>query len=211
MIVKPIIEIVNKNFSQNIEKLVNEYSYPLIIVVINSGVLPLTVYYLSLFEMHYKKSYREKSILIKSFFFLLINSIIIPSLKHDELSLMLSKLKDFNFDKKDFDLFAPFIDNSYFFCRYIIQVTFLTNTLQLFAFPTFFVKKFKFFIANSDFEKVYALVIKKYFDLGFNYSFALIVFLMTLIFSTTIPIIVPFGCLFFYIKYNFDRYNLIFF
>lgn len=60
----------------------------------NSGILPLVVYYLSLFEKHYKRSYREKSILIKSFFFLLINTLIIPSLKHDELNIMLSKVKD---------------------------------------------------------------------------------------------------------------------
>jgi hypothetical protein len=33
---------------------------------------------------------------------------------------------------------------------------------------------------------------------------------ITLSFSTTIPLIVPFGCLFFYIKYFVDKYNLLF-
>lgn len=62
----------------------------------NSGILPLVVYYLSLYEKHYKRSYREKSILIKSFIFLLINTILIPSLKRDELNLMIDRLLEFN-------------------------------------------------------------------------------------------------------------------
>lgn len=33
---------------------------------------------------------------------------------------------------------------------------------------------------------------------------------LTLCFSTTIPLIVPFGCLFFFIKYFVDKYNLLF-
>lgn len=33
---------------------------------------------------------------------------------------------------------------------------------------------------------------------------------MTLCFSTTIPLIAPFGCLFFFIKYFVDKYNLLF-
>lgn len=106
---------------------------------------------------------------------------------------------------------APFIDNSYFFCRYIIQVTFLTNSLQLLQVPTIFVRWFKMLISRSDYEKVYAFLIKKHFDFGFHYSFTLIVFLLSLIFSTTIPLIVPFGSLFFYLKYMFDKYNLLFF
>lgn len=106
---------------------------------------------------------------------------------------------------------APFIDNSYFFCRYIIQVAFLTNSIQLLGIPPLLARKFRMLIARSEYERVYAFLIKKYFDFGFNYSFALVVFLLTLIFSTTIPLIVPFGCLFFYIKYHFDKYNLIFY
>lgn len=106
---------------------------------------------------------------------------------------------------------APFLNNAYFFCRYMIQVTFISNSLQLLAFPTVIVKKFKTFIASNDLDKLYPLIIKKNFDFGYNYSFGCIVFLMILIFSTTIPIIVPFGCLFFYIKYYVDKYNLLFF
>jgi hypothetical protein len=94
--------------------------------------------------------------------------------------------------------------------RYIVQVTFLSNSIQLLALPQFFVKKFRVFIASTEYEKFYASLIKKYFDYGFNYSFSITVFVLTLCFSTTIPLIAPFGCLFFYIKYFVDKYNLLF-
>jgi hypothetical protein len=58
---------------------IKEYSYPLIVVLMNSGVLPLAVYYISLYERHYKRSYREKSILVKSFAFMIINTMFIPT------------------------------------------------------------------------------------------------------------------------------------
>jgi hypothetical protein len=45
----------------------------------NSGILPLLVFFISLFERHYKRSYREKSILVKSFTFMTINTLFIPT------------------------------------------------------------------------------------------------------------------------------------
>jgi hypothetical protein len=53
-------------------------------------------------------------------------------------------------------------------------------------------------------------MIKKYFDYGYNYSFSITVFMLIICFSTTIPLITPFGALFFYIKYYIDKYNLLF-
>lgn len=94
--------------------------------------------------------------------------------------------------------------------RYIVQVTFLSNSIQLLALPQFILKKLRILIAQTDYEKFYASLIKKYFDYGFNYSFSITVFVLTLCFSTTIPLIAPFGCLFFYIKYFVDKYNLLF-
>jgi hypothetical protein len=65
-------------------------------------------------------------------------------------------------------------------------------------------------LASSDYEKFYASMIKKYFDYGYNYSFSITVFMLIICFSTTIPLITPFGALFFYIKYYIDKYNLLF-
>jgi hypothetical protein len=110
----------------------------------------------------------------------------------------------------DMDISEGFIRNSYFFLRYAIQVTFISNGIQLLALPQFFVKKMRVLLASSDYEKFYASMIKKYFDYGYNYSFSITVFMLIICFSTTIPLITIFGALFFYIKYYIDKYNLLF-
>ena len=53
--------------------LIKEYSYPLIVVIMNSGVIPFIVGYIAVAEMHYKRSYREKSIFVKNVVFMVIN------------------------------------------------------------------------------------------------------------------------------------------
>lgn len=76
----PLInEISDRVEDKDLRKLIKEYSYPLIVVIMNSGVLPLCVYYISVYERHYKRSYREKSILVKSFTFMIINTLFIPT------------------------------------------------------------------------------------------------------------------------------------
>jgi hypothetical protein len=66
-------------YDKDLKMFIKEYSYPLIVVLMNSGILPLAVYYISLYERHYKRSYREKSILVKSFAFMIINTMFIPT------------------------------------------------------------------------------------------------------------------------------------
>ena len=48
------------------------------------------------------------------------------------------------------------------------------------------------------------------FDLGYHQSYSLVIFLNCLIFSTIVPLIPMFACLFFSLKYVIDKYNLIF-
>lgn len=191
-------------------KLITEYSYPLIVVCMNSGVIPFIVGYIAMAELHYKRSYREKSIFVKNVIFMLVNSFIIPTFGVLSLSGLKTYITFLLKSGWDWDISEGFIKNTYFFMRYIIQVTFISNCFQLLALPQYFVKRFRIFIASTDYEKFYASLIKKYFDYGYNYSYSLTVFILTLIFSSTIPLIVPFGALFFYIKYFIDKYNLLF-
>lgn len=87
----PLInEISDRVDDKDIKKFIKEYSYPLIVVIMNSGVLPLAVFFISLYEKHYKRSYREKSILVKSFLFMIINTLFIPTFG----IISFAKLKD---------------------------------------------------------------------------------------------------------------------
>lgn len=48
------------------------------------------------------------------------------------------------------------------------------------------------------------------FDLGYNQSYTLAIFLNCLLFANIVPLIPLFASFFFYIKYNVDKSNLIF-
>jgi hypothetical protein len=59
----------------------------------------------------------------------------------------------------DYDVSEAFINNSYFFIRYIIQVAFLSNSLQLLALPQYLMKKIRMILASTEYEKFYASMI----------------------------------------------------
>ena len=205
-----IINVSSQIKDEMTSSLIKEYSYPLIVVIMNSGVIPVIVGYIAVYELHYKRSYREKSIFVKNVVFMVINCFIIPTFGVLSWSKLKECIKYLLVTHWDMDISEGFIRNSYFFLRYAIQVTFISNGIQLLALPQFFVKKMRVMLASSDYEKFYASMIKKYFDYGYNYSFSITVFMLTLCFSTHIPLITPFGALFFYIKYYIDKYNLLF-
>lgn len=48
------------------------------------------------------------------------------------------------------------------------------------------------------------------FDLGFNFSFTSTIGLMSLLFSTSIPIVSFFAMFFFFARYFIEKYNVIF-
>ena len=207
----PLITNVSSQINdETTSSLIKEYSYPLIVVIMNSGVIPIIVGYIAVYELHYKRSYREKSIFVKNVVFMVINCFIIPTFGVLSWQKLKDCIKYLLVTHWDMDISEGFIRNSYFFLRYAIQVTFISNGIQLLALPQFFVKKFRVFLASSDYEKFYNSMIKKYFDYGYNYSFSITVFMLILCFSTHIPLITPFGALFFYIKYYIDKYNLLF-
>ena len=207
----PLITNVSSQIKDEMtSSLIKEYSYPLIVVIMNSGVIPFIVGYIAVAELHYKRSYREKSIFVKNVVFMVINCFIIPTFGVLSWSKLKECIKYLLVTHWDMDISEGFIRNSYFFLRYAIQVTFISNGIQLLALPQFFVKKMRVMLASSDYEKFYASMIKKYFDYGYNYSFSITVFMLILCFSTHIPLITPFGALFFYIKYYIDKYNLLF-
>lgn len=207
----PLISDISKQIDdQDTRNIITEYSYTLIVVIMNSGVIPIVVGYIAMFELHYKRSYREKSIFIKNVIFMIVNCFFIPTFGVLEISKIKKYIGFLIKSGWDWDVSEGFIKNSYFFMRYIIQVTFVSNGIQLLSLPQFFVRKFRVFMASSNYEKFYASLIKKYFDYGYHYSFSITVFILTLVFSTTIPLIVPFGCLFFVLKYYIDKYNLLF-
>ena len=110
--------------------IISEYTYTLIVVTMNSFVIPLIVGYIAMAEWHYKRSYREKSIFIKNVIFMIINCFFIPTFGVLEISKIKKYLEFLIQSGWDWDVSEGFIKNSYFFMRYIIQVTLISNGIQ---------------------------------------------------------------------------------
>ena len=49
-----------------------------------------------------------------------------------------------------------------------------------------------------------------YFDMGYNIAFTQIIYCTVCIFSQVAPLITPFGCFFFTVKYFVDKYNILY-
>lgn len=48
-----------------------------------------------------------------------------------------------------------------------------------------------------------------YFDIAYNQALTISVFAMVFVFSTSVPIILPFGAMYFFLKYTIDKYNIV--
>ena len=138
--------VTNEKLASNIL----EYVYPLSIVTINAAVIPTVSSLMALWEMHYKRSHREKSIMLKSFSFMFFTTILLPTFGHLDLNSLEKILLDYNDYEKNF--FMPFLQNSFFYFRYVIQVSFISNAMQLLALPAFFVKKLFVFLSSNEYE-----------------------------------------------------------
>ena len=49
-----------------------------------------------------------------------------------------------------------------------------------------------------------------FFDLGYHFAFSIMVFILILIFSASVPLIPLFGFIFFAFKYVVDKYNFVY-
>lgn len=48
-----------------------------------------------------------------------------------------------------------------------------------------------------------------YFDVAYNQALTISIFAMIFVFSTSVPIILPFGAMYFFLKYTIDKYNIV--
>ena len=95
----------------------------------------------------------------------------------------------------------------------MIQLTFISNGIQLLDIPHYFIRSIKKCIHN---RKSRNRILKKpfvddyAFDLGYHHSYSLVIFTIGLIFCPIVPLITVFSTLFFMFKYYVDKYNLTF-
>ena len=114
------------------------YISPFLLFFISSVFVPWFIRKITSFEYHEIKSRKESSIMDKNYVFIFLNWTIVPLVNLTMLQTFIIK-RDI-----DYDGFLERVSHSTeFLLRFLIQITFVSWTIQLLASPYFATKKFK--------------------------------------------------------------------
>lgn len=175
-----------------------------------TALLPNIVYYSDQYIGHWTRSSEHHSVMQKTFVFLLLMVLILPSLG---LTSAKALFDIFVAEKgKTFKWNCIFLSgNGAFFVNYVITSAFIGTALELLRFSELFLYCIKLLGARSSAERS---AVRKHvlweFQYGIQYAWFLCVFAIIMSYSLACPLIMPFGLVYMVFKHIVDRYNLYF-
>lgn len=202
---KPIQEHIT-----NISPLLVEF-LPTLLLWTFSALLPTVVYYSdSTFIGHWTRTAEHHAIMVKTFIFLLLMVLVLPSLG---LTSAKALFQWFVMDRESsFRWRCIFVaGHGAFFVNYVITAAFIGTALELIRFSELFMYALKLSLAHSSAEKtaVRKAVVWE-FQYGSQYAWMLCVFAVIMAYSLLCPLVVPFGWVYMILKHAVDRYNIYF-
>lgn len=188
---------------------------PSILLWTFSQILPYLVSTLSIIEGHYTISSCNKTIMFRTFWFLICMVTIFPSIGLASFDIILEKtIKNLNATAVTDEALARFEciflpSNGAFFVNYVITSAFIGTACELLRIPEFLIYMFRSCLASNYTEK---LMLKKEksleFHYGLQYAWMLTIVATSITFSIVCPIITPFGLIYLLFKHYVDKYNL---
>ena len=112
-------------------ELVGEYFGPIIVITINFGVIPLLIDISSEFEGFRRKSSRQISIMRRIFIFMLLNTLIIPVTQTSTVLILFEELGSSEVWTWPDMLGTNLMAQQFFYIKFIIQLTFISNGFWL--------------------------------------------------------------------------------
>ncbi|XP_051502759.1 calcium permeable stress-gated cation channel 1-like isoform X4 [Myxocyprinus asiaticus] len=210
-----IVNTMDKfNITQPVECLRNPVItqfFPTLLLWAFSILLPFVVYYSSFFEYHWTRSNENQVTMHKCFLLLVFMVIILPSLGLSSLDLFFRWLFDIHFlDEADVKFQCVFLpDNGAFFVNYVITSSLIGTAMELLRIPALLVYSLRLCFAKSKAERIHVKRSQAYeFQFGLEYAWTMCIFAVSMTYSITCPIIVPFGLLYLVLKHMVDRYNI---
>jgi len=183
------------------------YLPPLVILGINSLVIPQCIWYAAKWEGWWRKSENQRRILDMNLAFMVINSMVIPLTCFNSLQALVEHMMLTPMTQWNTSLGGTFLNSSGSFAlRYMINTSFLSTAAQLLQIPQTVATKYHLAFAVIERDEVMAN--RRWpFDFGFWYACCLSAFYICISFSVVVPLILPCGTIFFFLKYYLDRYN----
>ncbi|KAL4238495.1 Transmembrane protein 63C [Mactra antiquata] len=183
---------------------------PTLLLWILTALLPNLVYYSDQFVGHWTRSSEHHAVMLKTFTFLLLMVLILPSLG---LTSAKALFDAFVLTKNEtIEWNCIFVaGNGAFFVNYVITSAFIGTALELLRFSELFTYGLKLVLSKSSAERT---SVRKHvlweFQYGMQYAWFLCVFSIIMSYSLSCPLIAPFGLVYMVFKHIVDRYNLYF-
>ncbi|CAG7833945.1 unnamed protein product [Allacma fusca] len=177
---------------------------PSLLLMCMAVVLPSLVTFSDTLVGFWTKTAENRSVMVKTYTFLLFMVIILPAL--GSLSLV-------NYLTGGEIRYECIFDtsNSMFFVNYAITSSILGSVAELLRIPELLVYAIRLFFAKSsaEMDSIRKSVLID-FQFGIQYTWTMLNFTMFTVFSLISPMIAPFGFLYLVMKHFVDRYNIYF-
>uniref|UniRef100_A0A8C1CGU6 Transmembrane protein 63C n=1 Tax=Cyprinus carpio carpio TaxID=630221 RepID=A0A8C1CGU6_CYPCA len=180
--------------------------FPTLLLWAFSILLPFIVYYSSFFEHHWTRSGENQVTMHKCFLLLVFMVIILPSLGlSSKIHNLLRPISTLFYPLRC--VFLP--DNGAFFVNYVITSSLIGTAMELLRIPALLVYSLRLCFAKSKAERIHVKRSQAYeFQFGLEYAWTMCIFSVSMTYSITCPVIVPFGLLYLVLKHMVDRYNI---
>lgn len=172
-------------------------------------MVPFIIRLLTSREMHYLKSELATSRIFKYLLYSIVNIIIFPLIGSYTLTVLVKQMLNSEILEWNAYLSRNIEKVGDFFVNFILSMAFSSNLLDLLSLSSYIFGKVNKWQAATYNEEQKAMMAPE-FDFPHEYSKILTVFAVTLVFSISTPIILPFGVLYMLLKYYVDKYNLLF-
>lgn len=182
---------------------------PTLLLWTMAAVMPAIVAFSDKFLSHWTKSQQNYSIMTKTVSFLLLMTLILPSLGLASAEAFLRWTLDHNNSMRWDCVFLP--DKGAFFVNYVITSGLIGTALELIRFPELFLYVWYLLQSKSKAEKSYVKRAILYeFPFGVHYAWSIAIFSITMVYSLACPLISPFGLMYMMLKHVGDKHNLFF-
>ena len=127
-----------------VQQMITTYFSPLIVILVNFVIIPCLIDFSVLYEDHRRHSGVQVSIIKRIYFFMLFNTLIFP-VTATSTALVLAEKLSTNITNWPSMLASNMMAQQYFYIKFIIQLTFISNGLCLIDAPhriTAWIKKY---------------------------------------------------------------------
>ena len=172
--------------------------------------IPRLMIYFSGLEKHHTKSHTEMSVVRKIYAYLFLCIIVMPAIFMTSVDALLKIAVSKNGGWQILADLGGVFPRAIFFVNYLLAIGLVSNFFELLNLPGSVVGWFRMRAALTAYERRRALkTMRSKFQLGYEYSYQNVLLSMTLLFSSVVPVLLPFALFAFFTKHCVDRNNLV--